>query len=487
MNDPRTITWSIVSHTNVGKTTLARTLLRREVGEVADQAHVTDRAERHTLLEAGDHRLVLWDTPGFGDSARLIRRLRGQGQPLGWLLAQVWDRIADRPLYCSQKAIANIRDEADLVLYLVSAAESPEEAGYVPHEMELLAWTEVPVVLLLNQTGESSLDELAELADRWRKASEAWPAVRGVLSLDAHRRSWVEEGVLLEQSASWLPAEKRPVLEALSTAWRTRARALIDESVSALAEYLADLLHHRESIEGSSFSPGAKKAARERIRGRAEERSRALLGRWIAVHGLTGELAERIEADWEHFVDSGAVWLDSKRLGVGGALGGAATGALVDAKALGMTLGAGTLVGGILGGIAGWGLGGWIADRSARGRHIRIGPAAIESLLARLLVGLLAISHHGRGRGEVRAEELARRWSDQVAAVLSKSRSTFEPLWERGRDGTAGAREKTASQLEAPIRSVVIGLLSSDSDRVEETLRRAVSGGGAEPDLGVRR
>ena len=36
------VTLSLVSHTNVGKTTLARTLLRQDVGEVRDQAHVTE-------------------------------------------------------------------------------------------------------------------------------------------------------------------------------------------------------------------------------------------------------------------------------------------------------------------------------------------------------------------------------------------------------------------------------------------------------------
>ena len=43
---------SLVSHTNVGKTTLARTLLRRDVGEVLDQAHVTEVSEGYTLIES---------------------------------------------------------------------------------------------------------------------------------------------------------------------------------------------------------------------------------------------------------------------------------------------------------------------------------------------------------------------------------------------------------------------------------------------------
>ena len=69
------VTLSLISHTNVGKTTLARTLLRRDVGEVLDQAHVTEETESFTLIEAGGDRLIAWDTPGFGDSARMMKLL----------------------------------------------------------------------------------------------------------------------------------------------------------------------------------------------------------------------------------------------------------------------------------------------------------------------------------------------------------------------------------------------------------------------------
>ena len=94
-----TLTLSLVSHTNVGKTTLARTLLGRDIGEVRDAAHVTEFADEHLLIETpAGHRLMLWDTPGFGDSVRLARRMRQSANPLGWLLGQVWDRWRDRAL-----------------------------------------------------------------------------------------------------------------------------------------------------------------------------------------------------------------------------------------------------------------------------------------------------------------------------------------------------------------------------------------------------
>jgi predicted GTPase len=88
---------SLISHTNAGKTTLARTLVGRDVGEVRDAQHVTQEASSYRLIETpqGDA-LELWDTPGFGDSARLARRLAQQGNPVGWFLSQVWDRFRDR-------------------------------------------------------------------------------------------------------------------------------------------------------------------------------------------------------------------------------------------------------------------------------------------------------------------------------------------------------------------------------------------------------
>ena len=168
-SDRRDVRLSLISHTNVGKTTLARTLLRRDIGEVRDAAHVTEVAESHTLIEtAQGDALVLWDTPGFGDSARLLRRLEQSGNPLGWFLTQVWDRYTDRPFWSSQQAMRNVRDHADVVLYLANAAEDPAGAGYVDPEMRILGWIGKPVLVLLNQLGPPRPAELeAADVDAW--------------------------------------------------------------------------------------------------------------------------------------------------------------------------------------------------------------------------------------------------------------------------------------------------------------------------------
>ena len=171
VTDNLPIALSLISHTNAGKTTLARTLLSRDVGEVRDAPHVTTEAASFPLIDTEDgDALILWDTPGFGDSARLVRRLRQQGNPVGWFLSQVWDRFRDRSFWLTQKAVRNVRDQADVVLYLVNASEEPSDAGYLAPELAVLEWIGKPVIVLLNQTGppRAYADELAD-ETRWRR------------------------------------------------------------------------------------------------------------------------------------------------------------------------------------------------------------------------------------------------------------------------------------------------------------------------------
>ena len=145
---PVQIQLALVSHTNNGKTTLAQTLLGMDVGEVRDAAHVTLSSDAHPLLatSAGDA-LLLWDTPGFGDSVRLLKRLGMADNPIGWFLREVLDRYRDRPFWLSQQALRTARDEADVVLYLVNSAENPGDAGYLAAEMKILQWLGKPATV----------------------------------------------------------------------------------------------------------------------------------------------------------------------------------------------------------------------------------------------------------------------------------------------------------------------------------------------------
>jgi len=461
-----TLTLSLVSHTNVGKTTLARTLLRRDVGEVLDQAHVTDESARYTLIESAQgERLELWDTPGFGDSARLVKRLRGESNPLGWLASQVWDRLMDRPFWCGQQAVKNVREQADLVLYQVNAAERPEEAGYVEPEMELLSWIGRPVLVLLNQTGPPRASDEREAEEGlWRAHAERWPIVRDVLGLDAFSRCWLEEGELFERVRAALPKEHRALCGRLLGAWRERQlddyRAALDVLGAELARAAAD----REALAEGGRGGGERRRAMRALAQRLEDGLERALERLIAIYGLDGRAAIELKTALADFALEAESLTPRKAGLLGGVVSGLATGVTADLMLGGLGLGSGMIVGAILGGLGAAGLA--RAYREVRGaREPRVTWS--DSLLARsatdLLLRYLAVAHHGRGRGEWREREQPAFWSAAVGAALSARRAAWNEVWASARAAEPGAVpaalvERTTALLSAATRDVLAGI-----------------------------
>src|SRR5690606_2751169 len=65
---------ALIGHTNTGKTSVLRSLLRdRNVGEVADEAGTTRTSTRYEMTVAGRVAAYLWDTPGLEDAGPLLR------------------------------------------------------------------------------------------------------------------------------------------------------------------------------------------------------------------------------------------------------------------------------------------------------------------------------------------------------------------------------------------------------------------------------
>ena len=442
------IQFALISHTNNGKTTLARTLVGMDIGEVRDAAHVTIFAESHTLLTTpqGDS-LQLWDTPGFGDSVRLLKRLGQSGNPIGWFLREVLDRYRDRPFWLSQNALRTAKESADLVLYLVNSAENPKDAGYVPAEMKILEWIGKPVVVLLNQTGRPrpAAEEQAEQG-RWREHLAQYPAVREVLALDAFARCWVHERVFYEVVGKLVDPSQQAGYARLFAAWEAANARRYDHSVRLLAKQLTTAARDSEAVDAvpSSILKSALKVVGI---GKNEEQQRQdrAMGNLIArlnqatvestrelliLHQLdptdAGKINERVR---ENFAVRAPI--DKAQAGLLGAvISGAATGLSADVMAGGLTLGGGALLGGVVGALtfagAAWGFN---ASTDRNQAAVQFTDAFMRNLVVVGILRYLAVAHFGRGRGDFVENEAPSFWQEEVEQAVARHDAALVALW----------------------------------------------------------
>jgi hypothetical protein len=444
---PNTVNLSVISHTNAGKTTLVRTLLGQDIGEVRDAAHVTDVATGYLMLQSGADTLMLWDTPGFGDTARLLKRLKLSSNPVGWFLTKVWDRWRERPLWSSQQAVRNARDHADIILYLVNASEDPADAGYVALEMEILAWVGKPVLLLLNQVGPPSPDAAAE-EERWTRHLRDHVVVRGALTLDAFARCWVQEGTLLRMVGPLLPNEKQPALARLEAAWEDKNLTRFDRAMEVLAAHLAEAAADRETVPEQNWQdkvggalrslggeePAEARRAVAKLAERLEASTRRSTEDLIRLHNLSGkataEVLRRIGKD----VSTSAPAREGFTAMLGGLVSGALGGLAADVATGGLTLGGGMIVGGVLGAVGAGGL--------ARGYNLARGEAEpavswseefFQCLVRLALLRYLAVAHFGRGRGDYQESEHPDFWQTAVAETVDRHQAEFRRAWDSAR------------------------------------------------------
>lgn len=458
--DSDIVTLSLIAHTNAGKTTLARTLLRRDVGEVRDAAHVTLFNESYSLLEHDARLLRLWDTPGFGDSARLLKRLRLERNPVLWFLSQTWDRLTDKPLWCSQQALKNVREEADVVLYLVNATEPPESAGYIASEMEILGWVGKPVLVLLNQTGPAQAPE-AEAAEvaAWSEHFKAWDCVHGVLQLDAFARCWVQEDKLMETLAPLMRGAKTEAFRHLKRAWLLRNLETFRQSARVLSELLTaavldgvevrtETLLERVGIGRSELNKEYQQA-REKLATQLADRVMHATNALIRLHGLEGEAARAVGSLAREKFHTPQQVPEAIWSVVGSVAGGAMGGLIADLKMGGMTFGGGALVGGLAAGLGAYAL--IKSYNLVRGGDQRLHWSCehFREQVRLAILTYLAVAHFGRGRGEWQPTADPASWNRLVDGVLQEHADGMERLWKQGveKGGMPDVLSKSALHL----------------------------------------
>ena len=439
---------ALISHTNAGKTTLARTLMGVDVGEVRDAPHVTTLSASHTLLSTptGDT-LRLWDTPGFGDSVRLFKRLNASANPIGWFMREVVDRYVDRPFWLSQQAIRTAKEAADVVLYLVNASEDPQDAGYLASEMSILQWLGKPVIVLLNQIGPPRPHEEEALEiSRWANHLAVVPVVKRVLPLDAFSRCWVHERVFFAAVSPWIAPNKQAAYARLHTVWTETNEARLKTAMALMAGQIMVAAQDRERLTAkdsallgtvlSAIGLGQRREHKRQVTAmdtlvvRLNDSLTVTTAHLLTLYRLDAGDAHQINKQVQQaFVVRDAV--DTTQAGLlGGLISGAATGLSADIVSGGLSLGAGALIGGIVGALTAAGAT-WAfnATTDRQDPHVRFSSAFLRTQVVAGLLRYLAVIHHGRGRGLFIESEAPTFWQAGVeTAVLAHEEALAHAL-----------------------------------------------------------
>jgi len=473
ISEKKTIDIMLTSHTNVGKTALIRTLLGEDVGEVRDAPDVTTVVTRYDLFVGqSDEALYLWDTPGFVDSFRLAKRLKQKYRLVAWIVREIWDRYRNPRLFRGQRVVLNVKERADVILYLVNS-ERPVDAVYFKPELEILSWTGKPVLAILNQSGEPQLPESESSSMReWRDALAAKPVIK-TLALDSLTRCWVQEFVLYDEIGDALQPPLKEIYVRLAKSIKEEHRKRFDTSIKAIAAYLLNMaadkveldtdrierfkIFIREKLHWGNSEP-YEDASKELVR-HFWDGTNTVTDKLIKINRLTGVSSEEIIkfAGKKFSVDKP---IDETQSALsGGIISGFFAGLAADLATGGLTLGTGALVGAVLGAIG--------AATLARGYNIYTNKDKtvvswnFESLNEAFTESVrlyLAIAHFGRGRGQWERQEAPEYRSKVVNDSISRCRDRLLELWKSVRkEENSPQRDHECADLQ---RDVLLDILN---------------------------
>lgn len=427
---PRPLCLAVVGHTNVGKTSLLRTLTRDVgFGEVSHRPSTTRHVEGARLSVDGEALLELYDTPGLEDAIALLDYLERLDRPGERLDAPArTERFLQgseaRQRFEQEAKVLRQLLASDAGLYVIDARE-PVLAKY-RDELQVLAGCGKPLLPVLNFVSAADHRE----AD-WREAL----ARLGLHALvrfdsvappeDGERRLYESLALLLEHS--------RPALQRLIDDQQVQRVARQTSATALIAELLIDCAACRRSATQEE-GPAAVEALRQAVR----QREQRCVAQLLALYAF--RLDDATSADLP--LTDGR-WGDDlfnpetlKQLGVklgGGVAAGAAAGAGIDLLVGGLTLGLATIAGAVAGGALQTmrGYGGRLMGKLKGQRELTVDDNVLRLLALRqqqLLAVLTRRGHAALERIEVSLPAEQTQWREgKLPESLKKARA--HPQW----------------------------------------------------------
>ncbi len=358
-NTSAAIKVGIVGHTNAGKTSLIRTLLRDDhFGKVDDAAGTTRSVEQSSIYADDELVLSLFDTPGFEDSSALLEALNelsasieviSPSELLKAFISQ-HDRYAefDQEIKVLRQSLSS-----DVLLYIIDVREPL--LGKYRDEVEILSKAGKPILPVFN-----FIKGNAQALIRWREQMALFN-LHAALEFDtvafdfeAEKRLYQKLQSLLERCydpLQHLIDYRQQVWQNLNQAAARRIFQLIREVACYRLEVTG--IKSDKTKDGKTVSESDVRLMQDFVR-KAEQKT---LKDLLAIFVFT-----QLDLDLQQLPVSNGRWeldifsphmLKEFGLDVGAsALSGAAVGAGIDLMVGGLSLGAASLLGAAIGG--GW-------------------------------------------------------------------------------------------------------------------------------------
>jgi len=387
---------AVVGHTNTGKTSILRTLLRDVYfGEVKNEAATTRHVEQASLIDSktGEMLVALYDTPGLEDASGLMDWLedntasRRDGierlqQFLAADVAQGADGY-DLPYDYSQEAKV-IRQllASDMAIYVVDAREPV--LGKYKDELAILSWAAIPVMPVFNFTDsqDANIDDWQTmLARRNLHISTRFDSV--AFEFEDEMRLWTNLATMLTHSE---------MLEQLMQRRTEDWAQLYDEANIIIADFLLNVAAFVREINEDDDPMPVLAQMQEAVRQSERAMQHNLLNLYKFYDNAVAATPLELQAYQQDPFDPELL----KSYGIrttSGAAAGALLGLGIDAAALGTTLGLGAAIGGIAGGLLSNTSS--IADRITGVKRLYIDPATLTLLATRAIDLLTALRHRG--------------------------------------------------------------------------------------------
>lgn len=401
---------AVVGHTNTGKTSLMRTLLRSvEFGEIQNSAGTTRHVEAAQIMLRGQSYIELRDTPGLEDSVALsthLKALQTQGLRGRACLEHFIENSAPAVLTEFEQEIKVLRQALDCnaLLYVIDSREEVLEK--YREEILSLKLASRPILPVLNFI-QDNVEQLslwrAELAELGLHALVEFDTV--AFDFEAEKRLYQKLQTLLE--AWYQPLQT--LLDHRAAEWKQTCDACIAQ--------VANLLVDMATVTVSVDSGNAQTDLQNRVRQREQECLHNILFtlKFSPADVQMSNLPVR-DGEWELDLFAPETL---KRFGLDAASAaatGAAIGAGVDLLLAGLSLGTASLTGAALG--TAWHTGRrYGKDLLARLRGDKI-LCVDDATLNLLLLRQLSLLRHLFRRGH--AAQTAFRLDDQTSKAANK-------------------------------------------------------------------